>query len=176
MHVFIAGAKLSLVPWWLRSVAQYFVRELGEIQGSIGTAAEALRPLLEEKAKTYYEAKAYATMDPAHGTFLDTLIEALGEDERWDPKIQAELQMMLAAASIHTTGHVLCECMYELASDPDLQNELRWEVLDVACNTLKWGPRGWAEGLQKMDSFMREVQRMHGNMGKFNLREDIMSC
>lgn len=164
MHVFIAGAKLSLVPSWARPLAQHFVGELGEIQNAIRVASEALKPILAEKEKGQYE--DYVEVSSKEETFLDSLLGALDEDERWDPKIQAELQLMLAAASIHTTGHVLCECMYELATRSELQDELRWEVLDVVCNNLKWGPRGWADGLQKIDSFMREVQRVHGNMGK----------
>lgn len=169
MHVFIAGAKLSLVPWWARPLAQHFVGELGNIKGAIATASRALSPLLAKKAEIEYAEGEYVEVDADQETFLDSLIEALDEEERWDPKVQAELQLMLAAASIHTTGHVLCECMYDLATHPDLQEELRWEVLDVACNHLKWGPRGCADGLQKMDSFMREVQRLHGNMGEFIL-------
>lgn len=167
MHVFIAGAKLSLVPWWARPIVQHFVGELVKIQDAISTASRALRPLLAEKQRAQHDDEGYVEVgETVQETFLDSLIEELDEDERWDSKLQAELQLMLAAASIHTTGHVLCECMYELATHPSLQEELRWEVLEVACSNLKWGPRGWAEGLQKMDSFMREVQRLHGNMGK----------
>lgn len=181
-YVFIAAAKLSIVPSWARPLVQPFVGELRKIKVAMGVASQTLAPLLAEKARQRFEEDYYVPMEE-NETCLDSLIDALDEEDRWDPKIQAELQLLLSAASIHTIGHVLCECLCELATLPDFQEELRREVVDVNCSNLKLGSRGWADELKKMDSFMKEVQRFHGNMGestKFSSRrkkpDTTISC
>ena len=166
MYVFVAGAKLHLFPEWARPVAQYGVSELGKIKKCIATAGRILEPLLEEK-KQIQSLASGATTPPPKKTLLDRIVEELPEEAKWDPRTHSELQLSAAAAAVHPTSQILCECMYDLAAHPEVQEELRQEAHEVLETGQGWSNRDSASKLRKMDSFMREVQRFRGNMGEY---------
>ena len=79
----------------------------------------------------------------------------------------AKLQLILAAASIHTTNNLLTECMYDLAAHPEVQEMLREEAHEVLEVEGGWQKKESMVKLKKMDSFMKEVQRTNGNISEY---------
>ncbi|POR33451.1 Ent-kaurene oxidase [Tolypocladium paradoxum] len=163
IHVFMAGAKLQLFPEWARPLTQYLVTDLGKIRRDIESAKAMIRPVLEERIR---DLDSPSCGEPPND-MIQWLIEALPDDEKADVQTQAELQLIIAAASIHTTHGLLCECMYDLAAHQDIQEELREEAYQVLEVDEGWGRKESMTGLKKMDSFMREVQRLRGNIVSF---------
>ncbi len=161
VHVFIAVVKLQFFPEWMRPVAQYFVSELRQIQRDITRARKLLQPVMEERLRDM-EFPGYERPDD----LCQWLLDALPEDEKRDFQSQVELQLVLSAASIHTTSNLVADCIFDLAAYPHIQQELREEVMEVLDGEAAWARKDSMARLKKMDSFMKEVQRLAGNVSK----------
>lgn len=161
VHVFMAGVKLSCFPSWMRPIGQYLVNDLGKMKQDIKIAKGMLQPVLKERIR-----ERNAGRQAQEDDLIQWLIESLPEDEKADVQVQAELQLMIAAASIHTTNGLLCECMYDLAAYPEVQQQLYEEAHQVLELEEGWRRKEMMAKLKKMDSFMREVQRTSGNISK----------
>lgn len=166
VHVFMAGIKLSCFPSWLRPFGQYLVTDLGKIKKDIRVAKTMLEPVLKERLRRLDEHKGEEADPDAPDDLIQWFIDSLAEDEKADAQVQAELQLMVAAASIHTTNGLLCECMYDLASLPEIQQELFEEAHEILVVQGGWKRKEMMTKLKKMDSFMRESQRLSGNISK----------
>jgi cytochrome P450 len=162
VHVFTACVKLQFIPEWLRPVGQFFVSELRQIRKDIEIAKKILKPVLEERLRDW-DMPGYEAPDD----MISWLIEGLPEEEKGDLTTHAELQLILAAASIHTTNNLLCECISDLAANPEVQEELREEAYDILEVQSGWARKETLAKLKKLDSFMREVQRMSGNISMY---------
>ncbi|EXF82434.1 hypothetical protein CFIO01_01894 [Colletotrichum fioriniae PJ7] len=91
-----------------------------------------------------------------------SVFDYVNEDGRYldNLRLQMDIQMPLCAASIHTTTTTVVQCLYDLASRPQYLPALRQEVQEV---TKQYGDvinRRSASKLEKMDSFVKEVQRI----------------
>lgn len=164
IHVFMAVVKLQLFPEWARPVGQYLVSDLGKIRSDIKKAKVILNPLLEERIRDMDIPGAQGKPND----LMQWLIEGLADNEKADVQTHAELQLILAAASIHTTNNLLFECITDLAADADIQAELREEAYQILEVEGGWMRKDSMSKLKKMDSFMREVQRLRGNISKSN--------
>ena len=163
--VFMAGAKLQFFPEWMRPLAQYLVSDIGKIHRDIQNAKDMIRPILEQRVR---DQDSTACEGPPNDV-LQWFMEGMAEGEKADLAAHVELQLVIAAASIHTTNGVVCECMYDLAADVALQEELREEARQVLEEGDGWRHKESMAMLKKLDSFMREVHRLHGNIGKHSL-------
>ncbi|ERT02313.1 cytochrome P450 [Sporothrix schenckii 1099-18] len=162
MHVFMAVVKLQFIPAWLRPIGQFFVSDLRRIRDDIARAKAMLQPIMEERLRDM-DIPGYEKPDDLIQWLLDTLPAA----ERRDFRAQTELQLVLSAASIHTTNNLLADCMFDLAAYPDVQRELREEALTVLHSDEAWARKDSMVRLKKMDSFIKEVQRFSGNITGF---------
>ena len=163
IHVFMSCVKLQFFPEWARPVAQYLVTDLGKIRRDIKKAKVMLGPLLEQRIR---DLDMPGSDDDEPNDLMQWLIQALPQDEKADLQVQAELQLILAAASIHTTNNLLYECMCDLAANPEVQQELREEAYQILEVEKGWARKESMAKLKKLDSFMREVQRMRGNISE----------
>lgn len=162
VHVFTACVKLQFIPEWARPVGQYFVSELRQIRKDIKIAKELLEPILKERLQNM----ELSNGENAPDDMIQWLLEALPKDEKSDLTTQAELQLIIAAASIHTTNNLLCECLCDLAAYPEVQEELRQEAYQILEVENGWERKESLAKLKKLDSFMREVQRLSGNISE----------
>ena len=167
IHVFIAVVKLQFFPAWLRPLGQYLVSDLAKIRRDIAQAQAMLQPIIEERLRDM-ECGGYDDSDRPDD-FIQWLLEGLPEDKRTDFLAQTELQLILSAASIHTTSNLAVDCLYDLAAHPEVQEELRQEALEVLEHDGGWARKESIPRLKKMDSFMKEVQRLAGNVSKSKL-------
>lgn len=164
VHIFLALVKLQFFPAWLRPLGQYLVSDLAKLRQDTTNAKNMLIPVIEERLQGM-ECPGYQKADD----LTQWLLDALPEGEKRDYQAQAELQMILSAASIHTTNNLLVECVYDLAANPEVAEELREEAISVLENgvTDGWARKDSMAKLKKLDSFMKEVQRVSGNVTSF---------
>lgn len=162
VHVFLAVVKLQFFPEWTRPVAQYFVSELRQIQRDIVQAKGLLQPVMEERLRDM-GTPGYEGPDD----LCQWLLDALPDGEKRDYQQQVELQLVLSAASIHTTNNLLVDCIFDLATYQDVQDELREEAMAVLTDDAAWARKDSMVRLKKLDSFIKEVQRFAGNVSKF---------
>lgn len=161
IHVFMAVVKLQFIPAWLRPIGQFLVSDLRKIRADIARAKAMLQPIMEERLRDM-DIPGYEKPDD----LIQWLLDTLPENERTDYQAQAELQLVLSAASIHTTNNLLADCMFDLAAYPDVQRELREEALSILHNEEAWARKDSMTRLKKMDSFIKEVQRFSGNISR----------
>lgn len=178
VHIFLALVKLQFFPKWLRPVGQYLVTDLAKIRQDTDKAQAMLTPIIEERLRDMDNCPGYEPPDD----FVQWLLDALPENERTDFRAHAELQLLLSAASIHTTNNLLVDCMYDLATHPDVAEMLREEAIAVLESnhnntsqdddnnnhtTTGWARKDSMAKLKKLDSFIKEVQRLRGNVTSF---------
>jgi cytochrome P450 len=179
VHVFLAVVKLQFFPAWLRPVGQYLVSDLGQINRDLARARGMLQPIIEERIRDM-ECAGFEESKP--DDFIQWLLESLPAEMRTDFAAQTELQLILGAASIHTTNNLTVDCLYDLAAHPDVQEMLREEVYEVleADDGAGWGQKDSMARLKKMDSFIKEVQRLAGNVStccqRYFLTPQIVAC
>ncbi|OHW96647.1 cytochrome p450 [Colletotrichum incanum] len=163
IHVFVAVVKMQLFPEWARPIAQYGVSELRQIHKDVDRASAMLKPIIEERLRDL-EMPSY---ENSPDDLIQWLVEALPEDEKMDVRSQAHLQLILAAASIHTTNNLVTDCIYDLAAHPEVQDMLREEAHQVLEVEHGWARKESMAKLKKLDSFMKETQRLAGNITSF---------
>ncbi|UNI24434.1 hypothetical protein JDV02_010178 [Purpureocillium takamizusanense] len=163
VHVFMAGSKLQFFPEWMRPLAQYLVSDIAKIHRNIQTARDMIKPILEQRLR---DLDSTTCEDPPND-ILQWFLDGLPEDDKADLATHAELQLVIAAAATHTTNSLVCECMYDLAANEELQEELREEARQVLEVNDGWRHKENMAMLKKMDSFMREVHRLRGNIVSF---------
>ena len=162
IHVFIAAVKLQFFPEWMRPVGQYLVSELRQTRRDVARARAMVQPIIEERLREKDNPEFERPDD-----FCQWLLDTLPEAEKRDYQSQAELQLILSAASIHTTSNLLADCIFDLAAHPEAQEELRREVAEVLNGDGAWARKDSMVRLKKMDSFIKEVQRLSGNISKW---------
>ncbi|KAI0108677.1 cytochrome P450 [Nemania sp. FL0031] len=157
---FIAVTKLQFFPPWMRPAAQYLVSELRTIRKDLAKAQAMLQPLIEERLSDLASEKP--------DDFIQWLSDALPDEEKRNYFIQAKMQLLLSASSIHTTSNLTTDCIYDLAVHQEMQEILREEVIEVfEGGDDAWERRDSIAKLKKMDSFIKESQRLSGNVTSF---------
>ncbi|KAJ4288118.1 hypothetical protein N0V90_012135 [Kalmusia sp. IMI 367209] len=140
-------------PVWLRPLAQYFVPEKLELENA---RAEATKILMETHAREIRPSSTEEKED-----FLITWIGKKNTAWTKDFVAQADLQLELSVAAIHTTTMALTHILYDLASHPDYIEMLREEVNAALSKTGGVYNRDCIAAMVKTDSFMKESQRLH---------------
>lgn len=164
IHVFMAVVKLQFFPGWARPMAQHLVSEIRQIRTDIKLATDMMRPVIEERMRDM----EMPSFSEGPDDLIQWLLEALPEDERPDIEAQAHVQLVLSAASIHTTTNLLTDCIYDLAAHPEVQDMLREEANQVLEVEEGWARKESMPKLKKLDSFMKETQRLAGNISTSN--------
>ncbi|KAI3527672.1 cytochrome P450 [Colletotrichum filicis] len=163
IHVFVAVVKMQLFSEWARPIAQYGVSELRQIRKDVDKATAMLKPIIDERLRDL----EMPSFEKSPDDLIQWLVEALPEDEKRDVRSQAHLQLILAAASIHTTNNLVTDCIYDLAAHPEVQDMLREEAHQVLEVEDGWARKESMAKLKKLDSFMKETQRLAGNITSF---------
>lgn len=147
---FTAAQKIKKVPAPLRRLVGPFLSEVRkEIPWSFSVAARVAVPLLEQRSRTGEEAN----------DFLQFLKDTAKGAEKED-KFISHLLVMVAFASIHTSVATIGSLVFDLCQYPELVDMIREEyegIVDQNGNI----PKGGFVKLVKMDSIMKESQRLN---------------
>ncbi|KAI0552634.1 cytochrome P450 [Xylaria curta] len=161
---FIAVTKLQFFPPWMRPAAQYLVSELKTIRKDLAKAQAMLEPLIEERLTNVEDMSGSEKPDD----FIQWLSDSLPDEEKRNYFIQAKMQLLLSASSIHTTSNLTTDCIYDLAVHQEMQEILREEAIEVfEREEDAWERKDSVAKLKKMDSFIKESQRLSGNVTSF---------
>ncbi|TLS25746.1 hypothetical protein PpBr36_07524 [Pyricularia pennisetigena] len=166
VHVFMSVAKLQFMPQFLRPIGQYLVPDVRRTAADLDKAGSLLKPIIDQRMRDKENFPGYE----APADMISWLLESLSDNDRTDIAVHAQLQLMLAMASGHGTNNIIVDCIFDLAENQDLQDELRAEV-EAAYATGAPGSDWTKEKLlmlKKMDSLMKEVQRLRGNLIGFH--------
>lgn len=155
---FVGAAMMYKYPSWSWAIMRFFVPQTRRIQQCRRRVGEMLKPILKERID-------YAKNNPGSkkpSDMIQWLIDnSNGRGE--DLPFQANEHIVMNVAATHTTGGQLAHTLCALAQHPEYVPILR-EELQEALKNLKAGEnlnKKTLFQLKKMDSFMREVQRMN---------------
>ncbi|KAF8994662.1 cytochrome P450 [Cyathus striatus] len=148
LDVFKDSVIMNMVPSFVRPLS-YLV--LKNSYRRILMCMKHLEPVISD----YEEMNANGGEMP--NNMLAWLLEAAKEEER-SPLHLTKRILLLNFTAIHTTTHTFVQAVYNLVSNPAYIPELREEIEGVVeCS-------GWSraalESMKKLDSFLKETQRL----------------
>ncbi|KAF9244149.1 cytochrome P450 [Melanogaster broomeanus] len=133
-------------------------RFLTSVPESTRRGVKHLGPIIEERQK-YLAENGNVWADKPHDLISWLMDEAVGSErtiKNWTLRVLA-----VNAAAVHTTATSFTQALYRLAANPQYMQPLREEVESVIAS------EGWSKDalgkMYKIDSFLRESQRMEGN-------------
>ncbi len=150
LWAFTAAQKIKKITTPLRRLVGPLLSEVRkDIPWSFSVAARVAVPLLEQRKRTGEEAN----------DFLQFLKDT-GKGAEKEDKFISHLLVMVAFASIHTSVATIGGLVYDLCQYPELVEMIRDEyegIVDQSGNI----PKGGFAKLVKMDSIMKESQRLN---------------
>lgn len=154
----IAEGMRILKLWrpWLRPFVYKFIPEVSKLHEARGKALEILMPIVKARREAM-EKPGYEAPHDMLQWMMNERVKRGHKDH--DYATQAEFQLVLSFAAIHTTTMAVTNMLYDLGAMPEYQNMIRTELKEeLAKVNGNWdGPL--MKNLKKTDSFMKESQR-----------------
>ncbi|KAF2086784.1 cytochrome P450 [Saccharata proteae CBS 121410] len=146
-----AGAH-AIKKWkpWMRPFVAPFVPELRDLERVRGEALKFMAPIAKDRQQSS------AKMDD----LTQWMLNKAGVSWLKDYRSQADVQVQLALAAIHTTTMTTTHILYDLATYPEFIEPLREELRTVLKET-NGMQKETMNKLKKLDSFMKESQRFN---------------
>ncbi|KAI0060667.1 cytochrome P450 [Artomyces pyxidatus] len=152
--VFGRAWAINQFPRILRPIAGRFLSQLPALTR---LQEKHLRPLIDDRRRKLEEHGGHWEGKP--NDMLMWLMEAAKDDDASVVDISRRM-LVVNFAAIHTTSMTLTHALYHLAESPEYVQPLRDEVEAVVAS------EGWSKSalgkMRKVDSFLRESQRLHG--------------
>ena len=161
MNTFITAMSLRLVPSGFKTLFSWLLPCSWSISMNFQRAIAVLIPYIESRQKDF-DRRAVEVATNGKIDFPDILhyLIELAEGEDAKPRSLAAMILSLSLASNQTTTMALVEALYDLCAYPEYQMELREEVV-TALNTEGGWHKTAMTKMRKLDSFIKESQRMH---------------
>jgi len=159
------GVIIGLFPGFL---APLVARFMTTVPGSVRRAMEHLAPMIEQRQKCY-EQYGDAWADKPNDLLSWLMDEAKGSERTVKSLTQRVLAVNFVA--LHTSSNNFTQALYHLAANPQYMQPLREEV-DSILATEGWSKGGVAK-MYKIDSFLKESQRMEG-ISSLNVARKVM--
>lgn len=148
---FVGAAMMWEYPSWSWPIMQWIVPQTKRVRYYRRRVGEMLNPIITSRLQAGSDTKKPADM-------IQWLIDN-SNGRGGDLPFQANEHIVMNVAAIHTTGGQLAHTIFDLARRPEYIYILREEMDNVHSEE---GPMTKQDlfRLKKMDSFLREVQRM----------------
>ncbi|KAI0847851.1 putative cytochrome P450 [Daldinia vernicosa] len=156
-NLFKTIVVLRLLPSWTHSVVSRLLPSYWKCQGYIRSSKVLLGPKIRELLGRSEDGSLAPDSNEDEFNVL-TWLAFLAKGSERKPDNIAHTEVLLSLASIHTTLLRMLNVLYDLTAHPELLEELRVEIYQVASS-----PEGWNkpyDRLYKLDSVLRESQRM----------------
>ncbi|KAL9097267.1 MAG: hypothetical protein Q9165_000694 [Trypethelium subeluteriae] len=161
-NVFVSLVVLRLFPRFLHGFLSYVLPSTWIGCNYIRRAKKLLVPEIKRRQRARAEGKPISDEEDGGMNLLNWMLEIAGPYER-KPSDLAHLEVVMSLASIHTSQMNAVHVLYDLATHPEYIEELRDEIRTVLKEDGKWN--SWTKSsfykLKKLDSFMRESQRLN---------------
>ncbi|KAJ5247561.1 hypothetical protein N7468_002544 [Penicillium chermesinum] len=150
---------LRLLPQWTHWLVSWLIPFSYKGAAYLRKAKSILVPEIERRVEMKRQGTAMG--EDLENTHLSWMIDIATEEE-CDPAFLAHLQVVMALASIHTSKMNVINVLYDLLAYPEYLEPLREEIQELA-KEKPWKTWGRLEfgRLRKLDSFMRESQRVN---------------
>ena len=146
---------MRLFPVFMRPLAALFVPAVWNVQTNLRLAKKTLVPIIDRRREAEKNKADYQKPDD----FLQWLIDAAVGDDGQSEKL-AHRQLIAFLGAAHTSTMAGTHACYDLAAMPEYVEPLRDEISGLLNQDGGWGPNTPSK-MRKMDSFLRESQRVN---------------
>ncbi|KAK2753894.1 hypothetical protein FQN54_007253 [Arachnomyces sp. PD_36] len=156
LDTFMGSAKLKRWSLALRPLLALFFSETLRVKQHHATARRLLVPIMEARARALKDPKYVRPNDMIQWIMDQSSVE------KSPPSFekQAEMQLLIGLAGIHTTTLTCTQALFDLAARPEYIEPLREEAKQVMKETGGKLEKKDIAKLVKLDSFIKESQRM----------------
>lgn len=156
--VYVGGSKLRKWHYLLRPiVARFLIPEIRKVWKQQDIARHFLVPIMEER----FEAQNQSGYEKPNDLIQWLMDNAAKEENPTSFARLAELQLLASFAAIHTTALTCTHVLFDLAARPEYIEPLRQELDAVEARFGTLHEKRALSQLSKMDSFMKESQRLN---------------
>lgn len=156
LDAFIGSAKLKQWSLPFRPFVALFLPETRRLRKFHALAQKLLVPTIRERYRLQ--------QDPSYKKPTDMIQWIMDQSDKEtvtpSPEVQAELQMLIGMAGIHTTTLTATHALLDLASKPEYLQPLRDEASAITQNANGRPQKKDLANLPLMDSFLKESQRL----------------
>ena len=156
--VFRAIIFLRLFPAWLKPVAAMINVPSWRVLYHLRKSRRLLIPLILRRRMT--KATCKTGQEGLKFTNLLQLMDDNAQGPDANPESLTRRTLVLTLASSHTTSMAACQALFALCEYPEYISILREEVQAVIEEDGGWKKSSLSR-MRKLDSFLRESQRMH---------------
>jgi len=151
---------LRIFPDWLKPLVSFFIPYSWKVSSALRNAQKIIIPIINQRRKE--AAEAAISKDPNYvkpDDFLQWMMEGANEYDGQPHKLAHRL-LILTLAAVHTTSMATCQTLFDLCARPEYMEPLR-EELDEVMRKDGGFTKQTLTHLKKLDSFMRESQRLN---------------
>ena len=164
---FIAAYVLRIFPKPLRHIVHWFMPQCQRIRQQFADSMKLILPVVQARRELRRQMQAEGISAPDFNDAIDWF----DQEAKGVPYNEAQCQLGLSMAAIHTTTDLLTETMQNIMLHPGLVEELRKEIAEVL------GAEGWKKtslyNLKLVDSLIKESQRLRpSGMRKLSMTSD----
>ncbi|KAI0425478.1 cytochrome P450 monooxygenase [Xylaria sp. FL1042] len=156
-NVFITVMTLRMLPRYWHYVIAPFLPSYWRLQYNLRSAKRIIGPLVEQRKRCAAQGEHPEGYEVKQD-LLQWMIDGANESEG-KPETMAHIQLVVTLASIHTTTMAATHALYDLCANPSYFDPLRKELVSALGETCGWQKTTLVK-LRKMDSFLKESQRM----------------
>jgi cytochrome P450 len=150
---------LRIFPDWIKPLISFFIPYSWKVSSALRNAQNLIIPLIIQRRKE--AAEAIQNEDSNYKKpedFLQWMMDGANDHDGQPHKLAHRL-LILTLAAVHTTSMAATQTLFDLCDRPEYMEPLRQELTEVM---LKDGhTKQTLTHLYKLDSFMRESQRLN---------------
>ncbi|OLN83436.1 Ent-kaurene oxidase 6 [Colletotrichum chlorophyti] len=159
-YVWAAARGIQEWPLWVQPFVYRFVKGYRDLRHEERRLADRLKPDFDAALREINRSEATKNRER---TMIDDFLTVTEPGKQRDIMFHMTLQYQLIFTAIHPTSETLWQVLYDIALYPEYQEILRKELDEVD----RTDQRSWLSQVPKMDSFMKESQRVNAaSLGK----------
>ncbi|KAK6605238.1 cytochrome P450 [Botrytis cinerea] len=153
--IFITALTMRNFPTFLHPLLGILLPSRRNVQRGLKKVQAHLVPVIQERRRLEQEDPLYVKPNDVLQWMMD-----LANEEEWQAENLATRYVFSVIGSLYTVSAGIVDCLYDLIERPEYLAMLREEAEKVLQED-----RGWKKGtptkLEKLDSFMKESQRVN---------------
>ncbi|PHH78829.1 hypothetical protein CDD80_6200 [Ophiocordyceps camponoti-rufipedis] len=157
-HVTMTQMAMRFVPPWMRPLLDLILPSSRKYKASVRDGKKMMIPEIERRRHLEETDPDYVKPDDLLQAMMD--LSSPGEKQS-QPEDLAHRQLLVTVVAGHSTAAAASHALFDMAARPECLDELRGEAVEVLRDEGGyWGKQSLGK-LAKMDSFLRESQRMN---------------
>jgi cytochrome P450 len=157
-NVFKVVIQMRVVPKGLKRIASWILPSIWAVHRNLCQAKALVAPIVRHRRKL--EASGDVGYEKPND-FLQWLMDEAWDERDGQPEALVHRMLVLALASVHTTSMTAAQVLFDLIAHPEYIQPLREEIIQAMHEEGGWKKTTLTK-LRKLNSFMKESQRLNG--------------